>query len=99
MARFDVFENAAGPGFLLDVQSDLLSGLNTRVVIPLLPRSKAPKPAQRLNPVVSVGGSELIVATQFMAAVSGGELRTKVGSLASHQDDISVALDMLFLGF
>lgn len=99
MARFDVFENSGGSGFVLDVQSDLLSGLNTRMVIPLLPRSQAPKPAQRLNPVVSVGGGELIVATQFMAAVSDGELRTKVGSLASCQDDIAAALDMLFLGF
>ncbi|MEN8719230.1 MAG: CcdB family protein [Oceanococcaceae bacterium] len=99
MARFDVFEYSGGAGFLVDVQSDLLSGLNTRMVIPLLPRSKAPKPAQRLNPVVTLGGSELIVATQFMAAISDGELRTKVGSLASHQDDISAALDMLFLGF
>ncbi len=99
MARFDVFENPGGAGLLLDVQSDLLSGLNTRMVIPLLPRSQAPKPAQRLNPVVSVGGNELIVATQFMAAVSDGELRTKVDSLAAHQDDLSAALDMLFLGF
>lgn len=99
MARFDVFKNSGGSGFLLDVQSDLLSGLNTRMVIPLLPLSQAPQPAQRLNPVVSVGESEVIVATQFMAAVSESELRTKVASLASCQDDISAALDMLFLGF
>ncbi len=99
MARFDVFENARGAGYLLDVQSDLLSGLNTRMVIPLLSRAQAPKPAQRLNPVVLVGGSELVVATQFMAAIAADELRTKVGNLASSRDDISAALDMLFLGF
>ena len=37
MARFDVYRNSAGEGFLLDVQADLLSYLNTRVVVPLLP--------------------------------------------------------------
>ncbi|CAM5429606.1 hypothetical protein TMEC54S_03045 [Thauera mechernichensis] len=37
MARFDVYRNSAGEGFLLDVQADLLSHLNTRVVVPLLP--------------------------------------------------------------
>lgn len=29
MSRFDIFENKDGAGYLLDVQSDLLSGLNT----------------------------------------------------------------------
>ncbi|WP_438887671.1 CcdB family protein, partial [Bacillus cereus group sp. BC232] len=54
MARFDIFDNEGGGGYLLDVQSDLLGGLNTRVVVPLLPQSSAPPPAQRLNPVFSI---------------------------------------------
>ena len=99
MARFDIFENEAGAGYLLDVQSDLLSGLNTRVVVPLLPKSSAPIPAQRLNPEFSVEGQELIMTTQFMSAVPEAELRSGVGNLAEQQDKISAALDMLFLGF
>ncbi|MFY0665508.1 MAG: CcdB family protein [Natronospirillum sp.] len=99
MARFDIFENQSGSGYLLDVQSDILSGLNTRVVVPLLPGSSAPSPAQRLNPVFSIEGQELVMATQFMAAVPDSEVRSCVGSLAEHQDEISAALDMLFLGF
>ncbi|HTN34058.1 MAG TPA: CcdB family protein [Marinobacter sp.] len=99
MARFDVFENKGGAGFLLDVQSDLLSGLNTRVVVPLLPKATAPSPAQRLNPVFNIEGQEVVMATQYMAAVSEGELRSDVGSLVEQQDEISSALDMLFLGF
>ncbi len=39
MARFSVYENigehAKTTPFLLDVQTDLLSGLDTRIVIPL----------------------------------------------------------------
>lgn len=84
---------------MLDVQSDLLSGLNTRVVVPLLTKSTAPTPAQRLNPVFSIEGQELVMATHYMAAVPEGELRSGVGNLAEKQDEISVALDMLFLGF
>ena len=99
MARFDVFLNEGGAGYLLDVQSDLLSGLNTRVVVPLLPKSSAPSPAQRLNPVFSIEGQTLVMATQYMAAVPTSELRSGAGSLAEQQDEISAALDMLFLGF
>lgn len=99
MARFDIFDNRDGAGYLLDVQSDLLNGLNTRVVVPLLPKSSAPSPAQRLNPVFSIEGLEFVMATQYMAAVPEGELRSGVGNLAERQEEISAALDMLFLGF
>ncbi len=99
MARFDIFKNKSEAGYLLDVQSDLLSGLNTRVVVPLLPKSSAPSPAQRLNPVFGIEGREFVMATQYMAAVPEGELRSAVGSLADKQDEIAAALDMLFLGF
>lgn len=99
MARFDIFENEGGAGYLLDVQSDILSGLNTRVVVPLLPKSTAPSPAERLNPVFSIEGQELVMATQYMAAVPDDELRSGVGSLVGQQNEISAALDMLFMGF
>ena len=80
MSRFDIFENKDGGGYLLDVQSDLLSGLNTRVVVPLLPKSSAPSPAQGLNPVFNIEGQEVVMATQYMAAVPEGELRFGAGS-------------------
>ena len=85
MARFDIFRNDDVEGYLLDVQSDLLSDLNTRVVVPLLTRSAAPSPAQRLNPVFEVKGAEVIMGTQFMAAVPEDELRIKVGNLGAQQ--------------
>lgn len=62
-------------------------------------RTSAPSPAQRLNPVLSVEGQQLVMVTQYMAAVPEGELRSGVGSLAEDRDQISTALDMLFLGF
>jgi hypothetical protein len=48
MARLDVnARRNGGMGYLLDVRA---SGLNTRLVVPLLPEVHAPAPAARLNP-------------------------------------------------
>lgn len=99
MARFDVYRNLAGSGYLLDLQSDLVSGLNTRVVAPLMPLAGAPRPASRLNPVFDVADSQVVMVTQFMAAVPTAELRERTGSLAGKHDAIMNALDMIFSGF
>ncbi|MGV0035664.1 MAG: CcdB family protein [Candidatus Azotimanducaceae bacterium WSBS_2022_MAG_OTU7] len=98
MARFDVYKMAKGGGFR-DVQTNLISGLNTRVVVPLLQRTEAPIPAQRLNPVLEVDNVEVIMATQFLAAVPETELKASVGNLDGARNEISAALDMLFSGF
>lgn len=99
MARFDVYENLAGAGHLLDLQTDLLSGLNTRIVAPLLPLDIAPHPAARLNPVFEIGQERVAMVTQFPAAVPASELKKRAGSLAHEHDAIVGALDMLFSGF
>ena len=99
MARFDVYRMATAQGFLLDVQTDLLNGLSTRVVVPLLPLTNAPLPAQRLNPVFDIENLEVLMATQFLAAVPESELKEVIGNLEGFQNEISVALDMLFSGF
>ncbi len=99
MARFDVYPNSDGVGFLLDVQADLLSGLNTRVVVPLLPSDRAPRPATRLNPVFDVANRPHVMVTQFLAAIPTSALTPAVASLARHDHAIVGALDMLFSGF
>ena len=98
MARFDVYLTSSS-GYLLDVQTDLLAGLNTRVVVPLLPLDNAPKAAKRLSPIFDINNQAFLMATQFMAAVPEAELKQKVGSLIDHQQEVSEALDMLFVGF
>lgn len=99
MAKYDVFPNPSGDGFLLDVQTDLLSDLNTRVVVPILPRSRAPKPATRLNPSFDIDGEPVVMVTQFMAAVPVGILKSSVASLEEEFEKITVAIDMLMQGF
>lgn len=99
MARYDVFEYEGGDGLLLDVQTDLLDGLSTRIVAPLLPRKTAPKPAGRLNPVFTIGKRDYVMATQFLAAVPQKILKTPVANLAAEHVAIVAALDMAFHGF
>ena len=99
MAQYDVFQNPEGSGYLLDVQSDLLDGLSTRLVIPLLLASQAPRPATRLNPVMRIADESHIMVTQFMAAVPHKLLQTQVTSAAWMRDEITAAIDMLTHGF
>jgi len=81
MPKYDVYSNPSGDGFLLDIQTDLFSDLNTRVVVPLLPKLKAPKPATRLNPVFGINGELVVMATQFLATMPVGILKSQVGDL------------------
>lgn len=99
MAKFDVFRRRSGAGYLLDCQADLLSQLNTRFVVPLLPVEEAPKPADRLNPVFELEGKPHVMMTQFAAAVPATELGEKTVSLSDRDIDIINALDMLISGF
>jgi toxin CcdB len=99
MARFDLYANPGGPGWLVDLQTDLLDGLNTRVVAPLLLPEAAPKPAQRLNPAFEIEGTAAILVTQYLAAVPASVLGSPVGTLRVEQDRITAAVDMLFQGF
>jgi len=98
MAQFDVYKNPGGKGFLLDIQADLLDELDTRVVVPLLPHARLPRPAKRLNPVFAINNGRFVMATQYLAAVPAEELAQRVGSLGHHRTDIIAAVDVLLAG-
>ena len=99
MASFDVHVSPGqGDGYVIDVQADLLRHLNTRLVIPLLPRGRAPTPARTLNPVYKIGGTDYVLATQFMSAVKSAELGPAIANLSDHRDEIIRAIDLLLTG-
>ncbi|WP_298848999.1 CcdB family protein [uncultured Ruegeria sp.] len=79
--------------------SDLLNGLNTHVVVPLLPKATAPDPAIRLDPIFEMKGQTHVMATQFMAAVPGGVLNAPISNLEDHFTQIAAATDKLMQGF
>ena len=99
MARFDVYSQGQRGALLLDVQSDLLEGLSTCVVVPLLPLNAAPKPAEMLNPLLEVNGKTYAMVTQFMASVPRAELKKWVGNLESDSMVILAAIDFLHQGW
>lgn len=98
MARYNVYANPDGAGYLLDVQADLLESLNTRLVVPLMPISAAPTPAKRLNPVFDIDSVRVVMVTQFLSAVPASILKTPVVSLVQHDTEITGALDMALTG-
>lgn len=105
MARFDVYANlgshAKTTPYLLDVQSDLLDDLESRVVIPLRSLQNFPKVnlPTRLTPTITIDRNEFLLETPKMAAVPKRTLQSPVASLGDVQDEITAALDFLFYGF
>jgi toxin CcdB len=100
--QFDVFANpdaneARYRPFLIVLRSDLVSDLTATIVAPLVSREDMAG-AQRLNPLVTVEGQELWLATHELFALDRRVLRSKIASLTEHRDQIIAALDMLFTG-
>lgn len=88
-----------GPGWLLDVQADLLQALNARTVVPLLPMAGSPSPIRGLNPVFLIAGVEAVMVTQAIATLPRAELKAAVASLDREHDQVARALDLLLTGF
>jgi toxin CcdB len=95
MARFGVYPNPDGGGYLLDVQADIMRHLNTRVVVPLMPVGKAPIPATSLNPLFVIDGLEHSMVTQYMAAVPTSVLKRETLNVMDRRDAIVNAIGLL----
>lgn len=100
MARFDVYQLAEGNQLVIDVQSEILSDLRTRVVIPLSPKEAAQRELMpRLRPMVQLGGCEYSVNTMEIASIPCELLGDHVGNLEDHHQSIIDAIDFLMQGF
>jgi toxin CcdB len=104
VAQFDVYPNptpAARAGFpyLVELQSDHLGRLPTRLVMPLqrLPRPPVGMP-RRLVQTVKVGGEELYLAAHQCAAMPVSQLRRPVENLATERTVLLDALDAVISG-
>lgn len=102
MSRFDIFVN---PGknrrnipYLVEVQSNVVSGLATRIVVPLRPVSafSSMTPPPDLFPIIMVNGEECVMDTPQMGAIPLSELKVHVASARTYQFEIQTALDRLF---
>jgi toxin CcdB len=104
MAQFMVCRNknsqtSSAVPFLLDIQNDLLSDLETRVVVPLCPLSSMKgKPLRTLMPVFAVEGERFVMLTPQMAGIPKSELGAAVAQVEQHRFEIIAAIDFLLTG-
>ena len=104
MSQFDVCENnnsatrQACP-YLVNIQSEVLSELNTRVVLPLA-REKQLKISGmvRITPQVEYRGESLLIMTLQISAISCRQLNEPLGSLAHLRTEIIGVLDFVLGG-
>jgi toxin CcdB len=97
VARFDIYQHDVG--LIVDLQTNLIDGLKTRLVAPLIPLERAPRPAGRLNPVLDIDGELYSLQPHLMTAVAENTLGRPVGNILRHYDRIVSAIDMVFNGF
>ena len=104
VAQWDVYPNPSVRlrdeiPFLVDLQSDLLSGLGSRLVAPLA-RTRVASAAlpHRLCPVFTIAGSTVTLLPQESGPIDARLLKRKVASLRAHAHDIVGALDAVVSG-
>ncbi len=101
MQRFHVYalRNAAGYPYVLNVQSELVDDLRTRVVVPLIPATGYKgKLISRLMPVLDIGGERWVMLTAQLAAIRVRDMGKAVADLSSERFTIISAIDMLLSG-
>ena len=103
MARFDVRTNLHRSSrervpYLLELQTDLLASLGTRLVAPLVPAARFGPPASRLNPVLRIGSRNFVIDAALIAGVPATRLGDRVASLGERSADLLGALDFLVSG-
>lgn len=101
MPQFDVFRNPRGGLYplLLDIQAEVLSQLETRVVVPLAERARyGARPITRVNPLATIAGTEYVLVFQELAAIPRSALGERLASLDSQRPALIAAIDLLFTG-
>lgn len=104
MPQFTVYKNKnlatkMRAPYLLDVQSNLLSELETRVVIPLyITAALKGKQLTTVTPTFEIEGKDYVLMTPQLAGISKKELGQEMADLAVHRDIIIAAMDFLITG-
>ncbi len=102
MAQFDVHAAPAADAdyapYLVELQSDLVSGLDTAIVAPLVRRADAGPIVHHLNPVIRFGDDELVLRIGELVSLPRTVLGRKVGSIKSDHEALMAAIDVVFFG-
>lgn len=104
MKQFDLYENTDPEScsrypYFVDVQTDLLNDLNSRVVIPTAAIHDTVDFPKNLCPIVEIRNQKYVLLTHQITTVSASFLTKKEGSLLLNRSEIISALDFLLTGF
>lgn len=104
MSQFALYKNndkssAIAYPYFVDVQSELLNTLNTRLVIPLTPVELLEKKApSHLCPIIHIDKGDFVILTHQMASVPSKILKEPVNDLSAFRNEIIAAIDFLITG-
>jgi len=99
MTQFDVYMNPSRSTkkaypYLLDIQSEIVSEISPRIVLPLARRSEFKEQAmKKLTPMITYDNEKLLIMTPQISAVPVKILKKPLGSLAHFRDEIIASLD------
>ena len=101
MAQFDVYENKnqlsrAKIPYFINIQYDLITSLNSRVMIPV-GRNKAI--VKSINIPIIIQDESLVLLTSQITTINLSDLGKKICSLKEQRDEIISSLDFLITGF
>lgn len=101
MPRFDVYRNQDKQEsklipFYLDVQSDHIKGLESRVVVPMLKAEFFKQKTEDIHPEFEIEGQLVVMITPGLGSLPQGLLRRPICNISSKQMHIQNALDALF---
>jgi toxin CcdB len=105
LAQFTVYRNKSARSkavfpLLVDVQSDLLEDLQSRVVIPMSKAAAlARKPVSQLTPIIEFEDASYVLLTPQLAGIARSELGPVAGNVVHSRETILAAMDFLILGF
>ena len=103
MNSFKLYKNKSRTNsnynYLIDVQSPILSGLKTRLVIPLMKKPDINTLIKNLNPEITINNISYIALTQQMAAVSENYLGELIRDVQIDRTAILSSIDFLITGF
>jgi len=101
MAQFDVYKNINDETkeqipYLLDIQSDILSHLTSRVVIPFIINKKT---MDSLHPIFLIEDIKVTLWTTSITSIQLFQLEEKVCSLKNKRREIIDSIDFLITGY
>lgn len=96
MRQFDVVRLSGGE-LAVVIQSDLLDGFSTRVVVPLVPEPEI-TPVPRLHPSVSIRRRKYVLAMEQITAIRVSDIEKIVDSLRGREYEVIRSYDMLIAG-